>query len=197
MTKTIRIFFLFSLFDLLVACVGILVYGILTKTYGPIWVRNQYFGLWLTSVLAFYAIQSLYVELKRWQNKAFFFIDVGFFIISVILQLLMTIFYGLAHKIDAIIWSIYLFAVNVTNLYILFARKSNLKARSESDAKREPETAFKMIDDQKKNANKESKAKSVIFSIIRIANIFMMVLFIIIQCLLLNGAITHGAGRLK
>ena len=177
MTKTIRIFFLFSLFDLLVACVGILVYGILTKTYGPIWVRNQYFGLWLTSVLAFYAIQSLYVELKRWQNKAFFFIDVGFFIISVILQLLMTIFYGLAHKIDAIIWSIYLFAVNVTNLYILFARRGSIKSKSQR--------------------NEESKAKSVIFSIIRIANIFLMVLFIIVQCLLLNGAITHGAGRLK
>jgi hypothetical protein len=193
--KPIKKFFLFSLFDLSVACVGVLVYGILTKTYGPIWVRNQYFGLWLTSVLAFYAIQSLYVEVKKWQNKTYFYIDLGFFIASVILQLLLTIFYGLAHKIDAIIWSIYLFAVNLTNLYILFARRSNIK--SSTDADQEPETVSKMIDHPTSRTNEDSKVKSVIFNIIRISNIVLMVLFIIFQCLLVNGAIIHGAGRIK
>ena len=112
-----RIFLLLSLLDLVVGAVSMIIYGILTVTYGVTWIRNQYFGLWLTSLIFFHAIQSVYIEIKKWPKMLYYINDLIFTVISIILSLLMCIFYGLGHKIDVTIWSIYIIVINSKNLY--------------------------------------------------------------------------------
>jgi hypothetical protein len=190
---SIRKYFLFSLFDLSVGCVGMIVYGILTSTYGVIWVRNQYFGLWLTTLVFFYSIQSIYIELKKWPKLVYYINDVIFIAVSIILQFLMVVFYGLGHKIDVIIWSIYLFAVNLTNLYILIIRKANNLAPNLEIVNNSETLDLARSDDVKKTFPE----RSILIRIVRVINFILRLFFIIIMCLLLNGAIVDGTGFAK
>ncbi len=201
--QPIRKFFLFSLLDLSVGAVGMIVYGILTATYGVTWVRNQYFGLWLTTLVFFYSIQSIYIELKKWPKPINYITDVIFIVISILLPFLMCIFYGLGHKIDVIIWSIYIFAVNLTNLYILIIRKANnLGPKSYTGNNFE---SLNLATSNETNNNfynlnfkDQTKSKlSILIRIVRVINFILKIFFIIIMCLLLNGAIVDGTGFVK
>lgn len=191
----IRKFFLFSLFDLSVGVVGMLVYGILTSSYGPIWIRNQYFGLWLTTLVFFYSIQSIYIELKKWNKRINYISDIIFIIISIILQFLMCIFYGLAKKIDVIIWSIYIFAVNLTNLYILVIRRKSCfwQKCNQNEENTDAENSLNKEVDTTEN----SKKIPILLKVLRVINFVLKIFFIIVQCFLLNGAITDGVGNAK
>ncbi len=197
--RPMRLFLLLSLLDLVVGAIGMIIYGVLTVTYGVTWVRNQYFGLWLTTLIFFFSIQSIYIELKRWPKLFYYINDMTFIIISILLPFLMCIFYGLGHKIDVIIWSIYVCVINSKNLYILIIRKAN-------NYKPKPvvKNSFEIQDlDSNRPSNKqtqnESKSKGclILSKILRVFNIILRIFFIIFMCLLLNGAITDGTGFVK
>ena len=203
---SIRKYFLFSLFDLSVGAVAMIVYGILTATYGVTWVRNQYFGLWLTTLVFFYSIQSIYIEIKKWPKLLYYINDMIFIVASILLQFLMCVFYGLGHKIDVIIWSIYIFAVNLTNLYILIIRRKDNVGQSDSNNENNFESqnlATYTTDNNNNNSynfnlkDQSSTKKSVLIRIVRVINFILRLFFIIIMCLLLNGAIVDGIGFAK
>lgn len=174
--KSMRIFIFFSLIDLTVGSLGMLLYGIFTATYGPIWVRNQYIGLWLLTILFFYSIQSLYLELRKWSTKIGFFIDAVYFIISVILTLILAIFYCIPPRIDGLIWSFYIFAVNLTNVSIIVLKRHHLKNLKKKDTK---------------------GLKYSLKLIVKILNFFLRIIFICFICLLINGASQEAFGKSK
>lgn len=186
--EPVRIFFYFSVFDLLVGLVGMLVYGILAATDGPIWIRNQFIGLWLLTMVAIIAILSIYLEVKNMPKKKNlnFYFDLSFFVLSTLLCLLLCIFFGISGKIDATIWSVYICAVNLTNCVILFIRTKP----------GEPETVENELFDQEgtKNNVAEVAKNHLAFSI---CNIILKVTSLVFVCFILAGSIEIGAGKVK
>lgn len=174
--KPMRIFVFFSLIDLTVGSLGMLLYGIFTATYGPVWVRNQYIGLWLLTILFFYSIQSLYLELRTWSTVIGFFLDAIYFAISVIITLILAIFYCIPPRIDGLIWSFYIFAVNLTNVSIIVLKRHHLKNIKKTDVK---------------------DVKYFLMLIAKILNFILRLFFIIVICLLINGASQEAIGKSK
>lgn len=174
-----------------------IVYGILTATYGPVWIRNQFIGLWLMTIIFFISVNSIYIEIRSWKRKVYFYLDLGFFIIATILPLLLTIFYGISKRIDAIIWSIYIFAVNLTNISILYLRRNNLNKLNQTEAEEVQDGFIKMKESSERPEDKYSKIKAGLKRTIKIINFILRIFFIVIFCLLLNGAIIEGVGRIK
>lgn len=186
-------FFLFSLFDTSVGAMGMLLYGIFTHIYGPVWVRNQYIGLWLTTLVTFISVQSLYIEVKSWTKYSYFILDLVFFGTQIIVNSLMLIFYSMAVKIDASIWSAYLFSVNLTNLFILFSRRKNVKTQKQENQFAEDSSLTQPLNQNKEIAHKTIKEKLII--VVKILNGFLKVVFFIISCFLVIGACIDGTGR--
>ena len=191
--KPIIKFFLFSIFDTLVGATGMLIYGIFTRIHGPIWVRNQFIGLWLTTLVMFISIQSLYIEVKSWTKYPYYLLDLIFFSTEIIINLLMIIFYSMARKIDASIWSVYLFSVNLTNLYILFARRKSVKGpKAENRSTEDPSIT------QPLNQNEETGVKSIskkLLLALENVNGLLKIIFLIFSCFLVIGACIDGTGR--
>ena len=206
-------FFLFSILDTFVGALGMLLYGIFTSTYGPVWIRNQFFGLWLTTLIFFIGIQSIYIEIKTWRKKFIYFYDLVYFILYIIVSFLMVIFYGMSKRIDAIIWSIYIFAVCLTNVYILYARRSNLTQQTEIEPKinnksyvestsenltdRHETQQLNTNTNQVEPAQKRSKLNRCLIMTCRVVNVILRFLFLLFACFLLAGAITEGVGNAK
>jgi pimeloyl-ACP methyl ester carboxylesterase len=188
-------FFLFSIFDTLVGATGMLLYGIFTHTYGPIWVRNQYIGLWLTALIMFISIQSLYIEVKSWNKYSSFLLDLMFFSVELIINLLMLVFYSMAKKIDASIWSVYLFSVNLTNLFILFSRRRSVKEKRDSTNNQSAEDT---LISHPLTQNQEVKSKSIkenLFFALKIFNGILRIACLIVSGFLVAGACIDGTGR--
>ncbi|CAF0830609.1 unnamed protein product [Brachionus calyciflorus] len=57
-----RIFFLLSCLDLCISVLGMILYGVFTSTYGPIWIRNQYIVLNVILRLIFLVIICLLIN---------------------------------------------------------------------------------------------------------------------------------------
>ena len=183
----VRIFFYFSIFDLLVGLVGMLVYGILAATDGPIWIRNQFVGLWLLTMVAIYGILSLYLEIKNMSKKKDlkFYFDLSFFVLSTLICLLLCIFFGLSGKIDATIWSVYICAVSLTNCSILFIRTKPEEPKTiENQSFQEDVT----------ETNTEVSENHLAFSV---SNIIMKVISLLFVCFILAGSIEYGSGKVK
>ncbi|RNA22554.1 hydrolase [Brachionus plicatilis] len=172
--KSMRIYVFFSIIDLTVGSLGMLLYGIFTATYGPVWVRNQYIGLWLLTILFFYSIQSLYLELRTWSTKFGYFLDVVYFSISVILTLILAIFYCIPPRIDGLIWAFYIFAVNLTNVAILFLKRHHLNNLARPESK---------------------DFQYVIMQIVKVLNFLLRVIFLVVICFLINGASQEAIGK--
>ena len=187
--KPIRIYFYFSVFDLLVGLVGVLVYGIYAGVNGPVWVRNQFIGLWLTSMVTIYAILSIYLELKhmRKQRSLNFYLELAFFGSSSLVCLLLSVFYGIAGKIDATIWSVYICAVNITNCYILYLKTKHVH--------REVVETQDLGTDDSISENSEDQFKPNTIS--RVLNIILQLASFIFICFILNGSIVIGTGLKK
>ncbi len=67
--QPVRLYFYFSVFDTLVGLVGLIVYAALTTTDGPVYIRNQYIGMWLLLLVLLYGLLSLYLETKRVERR--------------------------------------------------------------------------------------------------------------------------------
>lgn len=187
--KNVRIYFMFSLFDLMVGFVGTFVYAGLTVSYGPTWVRNQYIGMWLMVHIFLTSIQSIYTELKQIKIKnIIFYIDLIYYLATILISLLMSIFFGIAGKIDATIWSVYICAVNITNVYILYLKTKTINFEN---VLQEDNKLFMDKNDQMKINRK--KIEFIIATLIIVIKIFGL----IVLCLILAGSIVVGAGTIK
>ncbi len=182
--KPVRLYFYFSVFDTLVGLVGMLIYGILTITDGPIWIRNQYIGLWLLFLVTLYGIISIYLETKRMKRErgAKFYFELAFFVPTTVISLVMCIFFGISGKIDATIWSVYICAVSLTNCYLVFLRTKRV---GYNQSGQDENTAL--------NEGSNSDANHKLLSAV---NIFLKIASFVILCFMLNGAVENGSGKI-
>jgi pimeloyl-ACP methyl ester carboxylesterase len=190
--KSIRIFFYFSVFDLSVGIVGMLFYAGFISFNGPVWIRNQYIGLWLMTLIVLTSIQSIHTELRQIKHRnIIFYIDLLFYVIITLLTLLQCIFFSISSKIDASIWSVYNCAVNLTNIYILIL-KTKQNNQSENNATTDENESFV------NNCHQQTQRFKIISKkIINILIIIIKIFSLIITCFILSGSIVIGAGKLK
>ena len=191
-------FVLFSIFDACVGATGMLLYGIFTAIHGPVWVRNQYIGLWLLTLILFTSAQSLYIEVKSWTKCVHFKLDLAYFSIQLALNVLMFIFYVISGKIDASIWSFYLLAVNVTNLFILYSRRTNLESIKTANSIEENQQAAEVtLINEHSSRNKRLNREYTYFRVLRAINVVMRFVFVVFSCFIVAGAAVEALGKLK
>jgi len=192
--KSIRLYFYFSLFDLSVGIVGTCVYAVYTGIDGPIWVRNQYYGMWLLLLITLTSIQSIYTELKcKSKLDHLFFIDLAYYVITVVLSLLQSIFFGIAHKTDATIWSVYICAVNLTNCYVLYLKTKQPKIQKTQEEQENENVNKSLLEECKP----KMEINSMAVFLINAGNILTKAIGLFLLCFLLSGSIVVGSGRLK
>lgn len=135
------------------------------------------------------SIQSIYTELKQIKIKnIIFYIDLIYYLATILISLLMSIFFGIAGKIDATIWSVYICAVNITNVYILYLKTKTINFEN---VLQEDNKLFMDKNDQMKINRK--KIEFIIATLIIVIKIFGL----IVLCLILAGSIVVGAGTIK
>ncbi len=185
--KPVRLYFYFSVFDTLVGLVGMLVYGILTSTDGPFWIRNQYIGIWLLLLVTLYGIISIYLETKHMKRErgAKFYYELAFFLPTTVISLVMSVYFGISGKIDSTIWSVYICAVSFTNCYIVF-----LKTKRIDNEQSGSEPGEETVLTEGSNEDRNPRLLSAI-------NISLKIASLVILCFVLNGAIEIGAGKIK
>ena len=187
--KPVRLYFMFSVFDLLVGFVAMCFYGGFAANYGPVWVRNQFIGLWLTTLVFLISLQSIYIELKLIKRNLSFYFELIYIVSFVLISFLCVIFYGIAGSIDPIIWSIYLFAVMLTNCYIIILRTKDQTPRSLNLSNANDENLIR-----KKSADPNKKKNNRVLSVLNIINKFFS---FVVLCFMLNSSIILGTGKLK
>ena len=100
----------------------------------------------------------------------------------------------MAKKIDASIWSFYLFSVNLTNLFILYSRRKNvISEKKETIDNQSTEDTLINHDTSRKIAGSYKNY----FIALRVINGLMKLTFLIISIFLLIGAAIDGTGRPK
>lgn len=173
--KPVRLFFYFSLFDLLVGIVGTITYLIIATQSTE---SNNYYwfctGLLVEVIII--SILSLYLEVKRIKRErgGHFYLEMGFFGATCLISLLMAIFYGIGKKAQATFWCVYIFAVSLTNCFIVFLRTKRIENNSE--------------DAENQNLNSHSPASnSKILSFLNV--VFKLASFVVLILILILGSI--------
>jgi len=107
----------------------------------------------------------------------------------------MIIFYSMAKKIDASIWSVYLFSVNLTNLFILFSRRRSVKEKRNSTNNQSAEdTLISHPLTQNQEVKNKSIKENLIFAL-KIFNGILKIACLIVSGFLVAGACIDGTGR--
>jgi pimeloyl-ACP methyl ester carboxylesterase len=155
--------------------IGMLGHGICVAVGGPIWIRNQYIGLWLTSTILFYSSQGIYLILKPYDKNLnkIFYLQLVYLVSCDIFSFIMLVCYGLAKKADASIWSVVLISIFSLSIYVLVT-KQKLVSNSE--------------DEKIETNEKGKKCKKAL----KVINVVLQVLFFIIFILLTMGSIIIG-----
>jgi pimeloyl-ACP methyl ester carboxylesterase len=179
-THLMAIFIIFCVL-LSAGVAGMISYGVFIQIDGPIVIRNQYIGLWLSTLLMFFSAQGIYLTIKNNKNilNNTFFIEMAYFSACNLLSLVMTICYGISKKIDATILSFVLIIIYSLSIYVLVIRR---KCGSLSTSNFTESTKY----DRKRNLVRW------IVRIIQIVNVFIKILFSLFVTLLAVGSIIIG-----
>ena len=101
------------------------VYCAYVRLPGPFWRRNQYIGIWLSTVLLFYSLQTFYVLMKKSHAKnAHLVINLIYFSLTTLAGLLLTVFYGLLARIDSALFSFFILLTNILSILTLIVKKN-------------------------------------------------------------------------
>jgi hypothetical protein len=170
---------------LMAGAIGMIIYGVFTKERGPVYLRNNYIGLWLCSLIVFYGFQVFYSLLKCIKNnkKAFHVIEIVYFVGCNLALSMMIICYIMATKIDAVIWSMVIVVENCSCIFVLVLRRKRENSNS-------LETNFD--EEVEKNKNKQNCLTRCCSRNFFWINIILRVIFFIFLALLANGSVFIG-----
>ena len=161
---------------LLTGAVGMLGHGIFIAIGGPIWLRNQYIGLWLTTLILFYSAQTVYLILKSNDENFFkklFIFEIVYLSVCSLLSFIMIVCYGLAQKADATIWCIILLLIFTLSIYVVLKKG-------------------KKVTNFENEKNKAIDKKSKFIKALQVINVILRVIFTIFLICLTVGSIVIG-----
>lgn len=194
----------YGVVNIIAGSLGMILYGVFTKTFGPVFIMNQFIGLWLTSAVVFFAlllvwqITTLSLLWKfRVENVLFRRIcSVGtiiYFVIVLLESFLLFLGFAIGKRIDAIIWSLVLIALNIANVVAL--ANSGLIVTC-SNAENDPHVSLE--EGATKSASRIGYCCYVLLEIVlvvcKVAAMIVMLLLIIGAMTLANGVVSYGPG---
>lgn len=184
------------------SAIAAILYLIFGLTLGPTTVRNQFIPFWLNLLVFYHSCQAIYLLHKRLRfiTNCYFYFDLIFFAACAIGSLLLVIFYSFArHKIDSVIFSVWLFVMCTTNALILvFRRKAYMCRVREAEIEK---TNYKFVLDKEppdffEYLGDEETVESLAWKCRRVLNVIFKIVFLLILGLLVAGAWTIGTGYL-
>ncbi len=169
----------------LVGLTGMFVYAIYTKLRGPIWIMNQFIGLWFFSVQSIVFIQCT-PTVTRLRNT----IDLVYYAATTIASILLLFGYSLGKRVDSVVWSVVLIACNSINIYCTLRDRMKIKKPSQftNDFEEEEPLVTEGINGELK------KKPSRIYTVLYGFNLFVRIVVFIFMLLLISGALTLGIG---
>ena len=172
--------------------VGTIVYGVFANIGGPVWIRNQFIGLWFSSLLLFSALQSLYILLKPEHTLTGkgHFAGLVYISLMTLLGLLLMIFGGLSSSIDAVVWSGVVYSNYLNTLILMILKRKEIMKENRTDD-------MALSDTKTYHVQPTKTSSKVVLRLVQGVNWFLRFLFILFTCLLLNGLIVDGVGRQK
>ncbi|KAG2388515.1 hypothetical protein C9374_000679 [Naegleria lovaniensis] len=115
-----------SVLNALTGLLGMIIYGSETTTFGPVYIMNQYVGLWLCVLLFFFSVQGIYHELKPADDRMkilTFFMNLLYFTLVFIGSIILFLGYAInGVRSDCIIWTILIMLMCGLNIVIVVLR---------------------------------------------------------------------------
>ena len=179
LNKAQRIVLIILFVFLLTGAIGMLAHGICISIGGPIWVRNQYIGLWLTSMILFYSAQGIYLILKPRDDNLFkmtFFVEIACLTTCLLFSFINIICYGLAKKADAIIWCLIMLVIFLISIYGLINKRKHASNLTGLNSEK----------------FKENNKKTKLIKVLQIFNVIFRLIFLIFLIFLTIGSILIG-----
>lgn len=177
--KSLFIIFIIQCVFAIIGAIGMLAHGICVAVGGPIWVRNQYIGLWLTSMILFFSAQGVYLITKTHDKNLLnkiFYLEVTYLSACDLVSFIMVVCYGLAKKADATIWCLVLVLIFSFSIFVIVTNRKH--ALNSTDFENTKSFA----------TNKQSKC----IKALQIVNVIFRVIFFIFLIFLTTGSIIIG-----
>jgi pimeloyl-ACP methyl ester carboxylesterase len=183
--------FVLAVLSSLLSLAGVGVYGVYLWLRGPIWLRNQFMGLWLAVTLFIYSLQTMYTLLKRprFVTSCLFFVDFVQFLLAFGGSVLIAVCNGLLMRLDSICWSAAVAVVCLVNCFLLVSRRAKTKRAND----RQSYLATTATD----FGGARRAADGCCIWLTRLVNIALKLLGLVLIGLLANGAVVNGIGTLR
>jgi pimeloyl-ACP methyl ester carboxylesterase len=190
----------YAVLNLLAGMMGMVVYGALSYTFGPVYVMNQFIGLWLTSLLVFFSLLTIwhYCTIRfmpsnqTWMRFTSIGFNIIYFAVIILEMVLLFIGFVMGKRIDAIIWALLLVVLNCGNLFSIIwnYRIRELDVRDKAG----------FVNTNSINSPQEEsseKANTIVHYVFASVVLISKILSVVIIALLINGAFTLGAGVVR
>jgi hypothetical protein len=198
--------FMLATLSSLLSVTGVGVYGAYTWLRGPIWLRNQFMGLWLSVALFIYSLQTMYTLLKRPRYLAtdcccccFFMLDFAQFLLAFGGAVLIGICNGLLMRLDSVGWSVAVACVCFVNCLVLVSRRAKAKRAHNRQSYLLATTTSTEPISGLSTALSRATSSTDGFGIwlLRLLSVALKLLALALIGLLANGAVLNGIGTLR
>lgn len=189
-------------FFILASLTGIAVYGAYTVLRGPIWLRNQFIGVWLSLVMLFYSSELIYEVKKhksRLKNTCVFAIDIAYYTLVVLACAFITVCYGILHRLDSVVFAGITCLLAMASLISLIVRRTYPNRLN-----LHPNEQGKLVATTELNTTAAGKVVSSVdpppgrcVTCLGVINFLLKLVFLVVLGLLANGAATMAVSSLK
>lgn len=116
----------------LVGFAGIALYTTYVILPGPIYLRNNFIGLWLSILLTFFSLEFIYCVTKaesRVKSFASIITNVIYYILVALGAAFVAFCYGLVWRVDSLAFAITIFLLAFSSIAVLLLRRANIGNR--------------------------------------------------------------------
>jgi len=127
----------------LAGILGMIIHGSYSEYGGPVYIKNEFFSIWLAAILFFLSLQSVYIS---FENKIYpisyhvYIADYVYYPLMSIGGLFIAICYGIGGKYDVTSWSVLVCVLSVFNVLLIHGYDKDDKEASLGSKKVYPET---------------------------------------------------------
>ncbi|EFC39470.1 predicted protein [Naegleria gruberi] len=181
-----------AILNLATGILGMIVYGAFTASYGPVYIVNQFVGLWLCVLLTFFSAQTVYIELKpgdsserRILRVITLVVNILYFGVILVGSFILFVLYSRAGtRPDAIVWTILIMIICLLNVIALICRwYSSVGAGKEFIP--DESKCFQLIKEKSAGA---SGVSMCLYITAIVVNVLLRFIFLIFLGLLISGS---------
>ena len=145
---------------------------------------------------------------KPYKRKSLFVLNIFYFAFVIAASLILTICYGLLKRVDSIVFSAFIFFVNVLSLIVLITKQNNIKLSNASES--ECFSMSKTKNDNILNATNEQNSPyqieptessgsciKCLKKFLQVINVILKILFLVFMSFLAAGSIVMSSGIIK